>query len=64
MRRFSFLLIAAIVAVPLGAQESSRLRVSLVGQAAHVRTARGATVAPERDVALQGRQSIPCPSGP
>lgn len=47
-------LLGLATATAAAAQESSRLRVSLVGQAAHVRTARATTVAPERDVALQG----------
>jgi hypothetical protein len=45
---------AATAMVPLGAQDSTRLRVSVVGQAAHVRSARGTTVTPERDVSLRG----------
>lgn len=46
--------LALTTASPAAAQESSRLRIGIVGQAAHVRTARDAAVAPERDVALQG----------
>lgn len=50
------LLAAALLctATPARAQDASRLRVSLVGQAALVRTARLATIAPERDVSMRG----------
>jgi hypothetical protein len=47
-------LACAMAVVPLPAQDASRLRVSVIGQAALVRSARIGFVAPEREVALRG----------